>query len=86
MCNVVVYELTDPSLGPGVTPPVNIPPPPPVLNVTACCITKRVQKSCLDVCSFDIDSDMLITKPSCLPDVSKMVQCAAGRLYTRLEI
>lgn len=51
--------------------------PPPVINVTECCLQQNVSVDCLDICAFSIDFDMMIRKPQCIPQFSKMMSCAS---------
>ena len=51
--------------------------PPPVINVTQCCLQQNVSADCLDICSFSIDFDMMIRKPQCIPQFSQMMSCAS---------
>ena len=40
--------------------------PPPVVDVTACCVAHNVTEECRDVCSLAVDLDLLARRPSCL--------------------
>ena len=51
--------------------------PPPVMNVTECCLRQNVSADCLDICTFSIDFDLMIRKPQCIPQFPRMMSCAS---------
>ena len=51
--------------------------PPSVLNVTECCRHQNVSATCLDVCSFSVDYDLLVRRPECLADFQAVMKCAS---------
>jgi len=51
--------------------------PPPVTNVTECCIKQNVTSDCLDICAFSIDFDTMLRKPQCIPQFQQLMSCAS---------
>jgi len=51
--------------------------PPPVTNVTECCVQQNVTSDCLDICAFSIDFDTMLRKPQCIPQFQQLMSCAS---------
>jgi len=51
--------------------------PPPVINVTDCCVKQNVTEDCLDICAFSIDFDTMLRKPQCIPQFQQLMSCAS---------
>eukprot|EP00092_Neocalanus_flemingeri_P037987 GFUD01041354.1.p2 GENE.GFUD01041354.1~~GFUD01041354.1.p2 ORF type:complete len:123 (+),score=40.79 GFUD01041354.1:360-728(+) len=51
--------------------------PPPVMNVTDCCVKQNVTKDCLDICAFSIDFDTMLSKPQCISQFQQLMSCAS---------
>ena len=51
--------------------------PPPQVDVTECCRRQNVTADCLDICSFSIDFDTMLSKPYCIPQFDKLMKCAS---------
>jgi len=51
--------------------------PVPEIDVRECCRRENVTSDCLDICSFSIDFDTMLSKPYCIPQFDKLMKCAS---------
>ena len=48
-------------------------------DVMSCCKEQNVTDSCLGICSsHQIDVDLLLYSPQCIPELDKLMSCGSG--------